>query len=190
MLSKLRSQMTYANVMATIAVFIALGGSSYAALHVGSTQIVDNSIRSKDIRDNGLRGRDVRTGTIRSSDVRDDSLTGGDVLESSLGTVPSASNVDANGVNSTAIQDGAVRAPELGPITEVSAISTPVADMGFRGAAVSCPAGTRVISGGAAPGRNGMHLTVSQRNGNGWAAEIHNESGDTGTFTVRAYCLE
>ena len=32
MLVKLRDGLTYANVMATVAVFIALGGSSYAAI--------------------------------------------------------------------------------------------------------------------------------------------------------------
>ena len=40
----MRRHLTYANVMATVAVFIALGGSSYAAVtlsrnSVGSTQI-------------------------------------------------------------------------------------------------------------------------------------------------------
>ena len=34
MLSAVRARLTYANVMATAAVFIALGGSSYAALKV------------------------------------------------------------------------------------------------------------------------------------------------------------
>jgi hypothetical protein len=34
MISKLRSRLTYANVMATVAAFVALGGSSYAALTV------------------------------------------------------------------------------------------------------------------------------------------------------------
>ena len=32
MIDKLRQRLTYANVMSTLAVFIALGGSSYAAL--------------------------------------------------------------------------------------------------------------------------------------------------------------
>jgi hypothetical protein len=166
MLAKLRSHLTYANVMATIAVFIALGGSSYAALHIGSRQIVNNSIRSKDIRNNNLRGKDIRIGTIGSSDVRDDSLSGAD------------------------IQDGAVGATDLGPIVEVSATSPKIPDTEFGGAGVSCPAGTRVISGGAASSVNRMYLMVSQRSGNGWSASVHNLSGGSADMTVRAYCLE
>jgi hypothetical protein len=38
MIQRLRARLTYANVMATIAVFIALGGSSYAAIEPGRTR--------------------------------------------------------------------------------------------------------------------------------------------------------
>jgi hypothetical protein len=66
----MRRWFSYANVMATVAVFIALGGSSYAALRIGSGQIADNSIRSKDIRDNQLRGKDVRDRSLLAKDFR------------------------------------------------------------------------------------------------------------------------
>jgi hypothetical protein len=88
MLSKLRSRLTYANVMATIAVFVALGGSSYAAAHIGSKQIVDNSVRSQDIRNNDVRGKDIRTGTIRSSDVGNGSLLAQDFAPGQLPAGP------------------------------------------------------------------------------------------------------
>jgi hypothetical protein len=75
-------QLGYANVMSTIAVFVALGGSSYAVAtgSVGSRALRDDSVRSVDLRDNGIRG----------ADVRKDTITGTDVIESTLGTVPSA----------------------------------------------------------------------------------------------------
>jgi hypothetical protein len=41
MRKKLRQRLSYANVMSTVAVFIALGGSSYAALQIGSDDIAD-----------------------------------------------------------------------------------------------------------------------------------------------------
>ncbi len=47
MIDKLRQRLTYANVMSTLAVFIALGGSSYAVTHIGSRDIANNSIRGK-----------------------------------------------------------------------------------------------------------------------------------------------
>jgi hypothetical protein len=61
---------SYANVMATIAVFVALGGSSYAAIQIGSKQIADNSVRSKDIRDDAVRGKDVRDRSLLARDFK------------------------------------------------------------------------------------------------------------------------
>jgi len=46
--SKIRANLTYANVMATIAVFIALGGSSYAAIRLPA-----NSVGTIQIKKNG-----------------------------------------------------------------------------------------------------------------------------------------
>jgi hypothetical protein len=77
-------------VVALLALFVALGGSSYAALRVGSAQIVNNSVRSKDIRNNDVRGKDIRNSTIGGRDVARDALTGSDIRESSLGRVPVA----------------------------------------------------------------------------------------------------
>jgi len=74
MLSRAASRLTYANVMATVAVFVALGGSSYAAVTITGSQIRDNTVTSKDLRDNSVQGRDIRRGTVTSSDIRDHSL--------------------------------------------------------------------------------------------------------------------
>jgi hypothetical protein len=62
------SQHLRQNVVAYVAVFLALGGIGYAA------GLQKNSVKSKHIKD----------GQVRSDDVADDSLTGQDVLESSL----------------------------------------------------------------------------------------------------------
>lgn len=78
--------------MATFAVFIALGGTSYAVLQIGSEDVADNSLRSRDVRNNTLRTRDVRDRTLRARDLAPNSLGGGVVKESALATVPSASN--------------------------------------------------------------------------------------------------
>lgn len=78
MTSWLGSRLSYANVMATVALFVALGGSSYAALRIGSKQIVNNGVRSADLRNNDVRGKDVRNGTLGSVDVGDGSLLAAD----------------------------------------------------------------------------------------------------------------
>ncbi|HEX2414520.1 MAG TPA: hypothetical protein VHJ37_04820 [Thermoleophilaceae bacterium] len=102
-LASVRSRLSFANLTALLALFVALGGSSYAAVRVGSEEITNNSVRSQDLRNNDVRGRDIRKGTVRGTDihdgdlkgrdVRDNTIGGKDVKESSLDTVPRA--VDA-----------------------------------------------------------------------------------------------
>ena len=80
MLTKLRSRLTYSNVTATLALFVALGGTSYAVAtgSIGSREIGNNSVRSKDLRNNDVRGKDVRNGTIGTLDVGDGALLAAD----------------------------------------------------------------------------------------------------------------
>src|SRR5215213_8533466 len=70
MLALIRDRLTYANVVATLALFVALGGSSYAAL----------SITSKDVKNRSLKGGDLKRDTV----------TGKEIKESKLGQVPLA----------------------------------------------------------------------------------------------------
>jgi hypothetical protein len=81
----IRKRLSYANVTASVALFIALGGTSYAVLRVDSRDVVDNSLRSKDIRTHTLRGHDIRRNGIG----------GGAVKERALGRVPQAANADS-----------------------------------------------------------------------------------------------
>jgi hypothetical protein len=55
---------TYANVMSTLAVFIALGGSSYAAYSISGSQIKNRSIIGLKLRHNTLTGTQIREGSL------------------------------------------------------------------------------------------------------------------------------
>ena len=77
MIQALRRRLSYANVMATLAVFIALGGSSYAALTIS--------------------GRDVVNGSLTNRDLKRDTLGGSRIKESRLGKVKQARNADRLG---------------------------------------------------------------------------------------------
>ena len=71
MAQPLKDRLTYANVTATIALFVALGGTSYAAItlprnSVGSAQIRTSAVTSSDVRDRSLGVRDLALGARRS----------------------------------------------------------------------------------------------------------------------------
>jgi hypothetical protein len=66
MFGAIRERLTYANVMATAAVFIALGGTAVA---------LDN---------NQIESRHIDNGAVQTQDVKNDDLTGADINESTL----------------------------------------------------------------------------------------------------------
>jgi hypothetical protein len=72
MLKVPRPRLTYANVVATLALFVALGGSSYAALKIS--------------------GRDIQKHTITGQNIKRNSLGRLQIKESSLSAVPRAQN--------------------------------------------------------------------------------------------------
>src|SRR4051794_6310275 len=110
MLDQIRQRLTYANVVATLALFVALGGSSYAALHIGSRDIVNNSVR----------GKDIRNRTITHKDVGRNALGGTTIKESRLGTVPRANALSAKGAAKLKLQCPIATAPAAGECFETS----------------------------------------------------------------------
>jgi hypothetical protein len=57
---------TYSNVMASAAVFIALGGSSYAAVKITGDDVRNGSLTGKDVRDRSLGTADLRPGVLKA----------------------------------------------------------------------------------------------------------------------------
>lgn len=81
MLSNLRpSRPSHATVVAYLALFVALGGSSYAALRVTSKNVPKNALTGADIKN--LTGKDVRNNSLTGKDVK--KLTSRDVANGRL----------------------------------------------------------------------------------------------------------
>ncbi len=55
-----RRRLTYSNVMATVAVFVALGGSSYAVTRISGSQLKDNSVAGEKLKHNTLGGTRIK----------------------------------------------------------------------------------------------------------------------------------
>jgi hypothetical protein len=76
-LSKLRSRLTYANVVATLALFVALGGSSYAALTVTGKNVKNSSLTGKDVKNSSLTTSDVKNRSLLAKDFKTGQLPQG-----------------------------------------------------------------------------------------------------------------
>jgi hypothetical protein len=95
-LAILRKHLSYANVVATMALFVALGGASYAAI-----TLPRNSVGPKQIKRNAVNGKKVKNR----------SLSGLDINLAKLGKVPSSANADhATAADHATVADGATSA--------------------------------------------------------------------------------
>src|SRR4051794_38904243 len=88
-------RLSYANVMATVAVFIALGGASYAAFKlpknsVGTKQIKKNAVTPAKLKKNAVTTAKIKDEAVTAAKVAKGTLTGAQINASTLGPVPVA----------------------------------------------------------------------------------------------------
>lgn len=67
MLNRLLHRLSYANVVATLALFIALGGTSYAALKLPKNSVGATQIKTGAVHTGEIANRTIRTGDISLS---------------------------------------------------------------------------------------------------------------------------
>jgi hypothetical protein len=72
-MERIRRHMSFANVISVMALFVALGGASYAAVtlpknSVGAKQIKKNGVGASEIKRSAVRTGEVRNGTLRAQD--------------------------------------------------------------------------------------------------------------------------
>jgi hypothetical protein len=172
---------SYANVTATLALVIALGGTSYAAFKlpsnsVGNVQLKPSSVTSAKVKDKSLMAKDFKAGQL-----------------------PAGKN-GANGVNGANGAPGAPGAPgQPGPPGPaqypqiVYKVSDPIENLNNSQVtgSVSCDPGMVAIGGGSF-GFGGVGHAVNGSkpidDHSGWEAWMNNETGQTQTFRVYAIC--
>jgi hypothetical protein len=118
MKKRLRSKLTYANVVSSLCLFLLLGGgaafaaSKLAKNSVGSKQLKKNAVTTVKVKDGAVTEAKVANGAVTTAKIGagavtaekipDGSLTGAKVDASTLGTVPSAQAAKVAGSASTA----------------------------------------------------------------------------------------
>ncbi|CAI9414552.1 hypothetical protein [Nocardioides sp. T2.26MG-1] len=138
-----------AMLVALLALMIAMGGTSYAAV-----TLAKNSVRSPHIVNGQVKTADLGASSVTTAKVKDGSLIAGDFAP---GELPA-------GVEGPAGPPGPAGPQGVpGPVDTVSVIrsTSPVAAGSFDAAIVQCPAGMEAIGGGVDPG-NVLTMTVTQ----------------------------
>jgi hypothetical protein len=104
---KIRAQLTYANVISTLCLFLLLtGGSALAAATLGK-----NSVGSRQLKSKSVTTGKIGLNAVNGSRVANGSLTGADINLGALGTVPSATSA-ASAANANTLDGHAASCPE------------------------------------------------------------------------------
>jgi hypothetical protein len=77
LLSKFRNRLSFANIVSVVALFVALGGSSYAAIKVTGKNVQDSSLTGRDVKNSSLTTSDVKDRSLLAADFKPGQLPGG-----------------------------------------------------------------------------------------------------------------
>ena len=182
-----RKVLTFSNVTAFIALFVALGGSVYAAGKISGTQIKANSIPGNRVKAKTLTGNQIKPGSLTGTQIQAGSLPGTQIKAGSIG----APQIQAGSLTGTQVDQSSLTSVTASKISSIAYATSTIALTGVtvnQGTA-NCPAGTNVIGGGATVSNPNLDLLIASGpsgSRNGWTATAEGEPGTS--MTVTAIC--
>lgn len=170
-MSRIRKAITFSNVIAVIALFLALGGSVYAASNkISGKQIKPRSLPGNRLKPKSVTAKEIKANVITGKQVKAESLTDKQVVGSSL-----------TGVSATGLSN-----------VHYASVTVTLAGYSFSPAAsASCPSGQKVIGGGVtfSDDKNAdLNASGPTSDNTGWTARAWTSQGGT-TMTVTAICV-
>jgi hypothetical protein len=190
-------RLSYANVMATIAVFLALGGAATAALtvpkkSVGAKQLQTDAVTNPKVADNAINSPELNNNAVTNSKVANNAISTGKLANGAVTAGKLAAGVALRNV----------------VVKEV--VGANLGNNSFTGAKIICDNGQKALAGGAVitpagsralaeveDGTSMRALTPIDANGNavangqtpaGFLVTVQNVSGSTGDFHGYAIC--
>jgi hypothetical protein len=180
-------------VVALLALVVATGGTSYAAV-----TLAKNSVLSKHIKNGQVKTADLKDGAVTGAKVKDGSLAAGDFA---AGQLPAGPAGPAGAKGDTGAQ-GVPGPVNLVTVVETSSVITPG---DFDTVVVECPAGMKAVSGGIdnenvltmvvtasapwAENKRTLSLTDGQHAGpTGWYVAARNNAGVNYIFKAAVVC--
>ena len=114
------ARLSYAKVVATLALFVALGGTATAATlardSVGAPQIRTDAVRSPEIQADAVRSPEIRADAVRSSEIQDDAVRPSEIRDDAV----RSSEIQDDAVRSSEIQDESIKLADIAPDAETA----------------------------------------------------------------------
>jgi hypothetical protein len=187
----IRRHLSFANAISLIALFVALGGTSLAAVQltknsVGPKQIKKNAVRASEIKANAVGAPEIRSNAVAGRDIADNGVGAADLSDDSVG----AGEIANSSVGSGEVTDGSLGKSDLAPglldhNLTVQFTQAP-ADLA-NGAEISidaqCPAGQVAIGGGTRGDLTNSELTKVTASRPIISTTNSGAPADNGTFT-------
>jgi hypothetical protein len=192
-----RPRLTYANVAATTALFVALGGTSYAAVSLGR-----NAVKAANIAPNAVNASKVKDGSLLAADFAPGALTAG--VRGSTGangetgaTGPAGAQglLGPTGAGGTAGGQGPAGVSGL---TYVYGTGTSVTAGATQLLVSYCPTATYPVGGGVRNSDQSSEIVLNDsepRSSLGgvstpdsWLAVVHNSGAGSHTVQLRVAC--
>jgi hypothetical protein len=187
MITRIGKVLSFSNVVACMALFVALGGSVYAAGKISGTQIKSNSIPGNRVKAKTLTGKQIKPHSLTGTQIKSGSLTGAQIKAGSLtGAQIQAGSLTGVQIDTSTLSD--VTASKLSSI-QYAVATVPLGSGPGDSATATCPTGTNVVGGGATVSNDVLDIVNdSGPNGtrNGWTATGFGEPGTS--MTVTAIC--
>ena len=169
-----------AMVVAFIALFVAIGGSSYAV-----TRLPSGSVGSKQLKKNAVTGAKVKNRSLTVADIKVASLAG---VASAVSAASATHANAAAGLDKISYVNAPAGVPAAPPPDPAGNQGTVVA-----GASATCPPGMFAIGGGVGVDDNTNTSVVDsfpQPGGHAWSARVdNNDPSAAHGFTVVAVCV-
>jgi hypothetical protein len=198
----LRRRPSPAMVVACIALLVALGGSSIAAV----SALPKGSVGTKQLKNSAVTGKKLANNAVTSAKVKNRSLRSIDFAPGQLPAGPTGPQGPAGPAGAAGPAGPAGPAGTVGPITvrssSVTIQDSPPANGLFvtRQAQVLCASGELAISGGTGWSDNNDNLSLftgrltpvlnASNQVTGFRATGGNDGAGTSTFTVYALCYK
>jgi hypothetical protein len=150
LLRRVRRRLTFANVTSGLALFVALGGTSYAAIalpanSVGSAQIRTHAVGNSAIEPDAVRAWQIATDAVGRSEIRADAVRAWEIAPDAVG----GSEIRKNAVGSDELIDGAVDLPDLSAAAKAAFTLDRAA---VTKAGVSAGGNAKTVAPGTTPG--------------------------------------